>query len=229
MPENSAILKRPAEAALLTAAQMRAVERAAMSAGTVTGRRLMARAGGEVVRALQERWPGRGRAAVLCGPGNNGGDGFVIARGLLLRGWEVRVFLLGARDRLPPDAAHHADLWATRGAIHDAAALVGDLSGDAGGDAPDVVVDAAFGIGLSRPLEGEMRTIAGALRTTSARVVAVDVPSGLCADSGRVLGATGAPAIAADLTVTFHCAKPGHYLAEGPALCGALVVADIGL
>jgi len=96
------------------------------------------------------------------------------------------------------------------------------LEAAAGADPGALLVDALFGTGLTRPLEGLLRELA---TKTAPRVVAVDIPSGLCADSGRVLGA----AMRADLTVTFHAAKPGHYLADGPGQCGRLAVADIGL
>lgn len=206
---------------VLTAAQMRAAETAAIARGDVTGQALMERAGEAVVAAILARWPGRGqgRAAVLCGPGNNGGDGFVIARLLHDRGWQVAVFLLGAADRLPPDAAENARLWARRGTVRPLA--------EAAADGVDLVVDAIFGTGLTRPVADPGRAVLATFGRAGVPIVAVDVPSGLCADSGRVLG--GGAMEPATLTVTFHRSKPGHYLAQGPDLCGALSVAGIGL
>jgi hydroxyethylthiazole kinase-like uncharacterized protein yjeF len=211
---------------LLTAAQMKAIETAAIVSGAVTGRELMERAGRGVVEAVFETWPALAaaphRAVVLCGPGNNGGDGFVIARLLKEWGWKVDVCLYGDADRLPPDAGANCARWADMGAV-------GTMDGAPHAcRAADLVVDALFGTGLTRPLGDDLAGPVGAVRGAG-RIVAVDIPSGLCADSGRVIGGPDAPHVAADLTVTFHRAKLGHYLAEGPATCGSLVVKPIGL
>ncbi|WP_306132351.1 NAD(P)H-hydrate dehydratase [Roseivivax marinus] len=215
---------------LLTAAEMREIEAHAMESGIVTGRELMDRAGRRVVEAIQTVWPdaerASRRAAVLCGPGNNGGDGFVIARLLHGLGWTVEVSMLGSVETMPADACVNAESWQELGPIH---AL--DAHSNPCAAAPDLVIDALFGTGLSRPLEG-LDSLLSCLRAAHgqgrSRIVAVDIPSGLCADSGRVLGGAGA-AIPAHLTVSFHRAKRGHYLSDGPALCGSLVVGDIGL
>jgi len=204
---------------LLNAAQMRAHETAAIGSGAVTGLELMERAGRGVVDAAFAHWPDLARAprcaAVLCGPGNNGGDGFVVARLLAERGWQVTAFLLGDAGRLPPDAAANQRRWSALGPTRPL------TEAEEAGEAA-LVVDALFGTGLARPLEGGLARL---VSRRPPRCVAVDIPSGLCADSGRVLGA----AMQADLTVSFHSAKPGHYLADGPDHCGALAVADIGL
>lgn len=220
---------------LLTAAQMRAIERAAIESGAVTGLELMERAGRGVVSAIMDWRPelakAPARAIVLCGPGNNGGDGFVVARLLKERGWAVEVFLYGEEGKLPPDAAENCRRWKAMGAVEPLGAA---LSGPA--SASDLVVDALFGTGLARPLQGE--ALACAVSSAGCfdgdcMTVSVDVPSGLCADSGRGLAveATYAnfPAVEADLTVTFHTEKPGHRLADGPSYCGAVRVVDIGL
>ncbi len=214
--------------AVITAAAMRAAEAEAIALGRVTGRDLMERAGRAVVAAMLAEWPGLARAphraVVLCGPGNNGGDGYVIARHLAAEGWEVGVAALGDPARLPPDAAAMRAAW--DGPVLPVVPPPADALSEA-----DIVVDALFGTGLARPLEG-LGPVLAALAASPARVVAVDVPSGLCADSGRILGTAGGPgtgSLRAHLTVTFHRAKAGHYLAEGPAACGRLVVADIGL
>nr|WP_205518566.1 NAD(P)H-hydrate dehydratase [Pseudotabrizicola algicola] len=211
---------------------MRAIEAAAIASGKVTGLALMERAGAGVVEAVFAAWPelaaAKRRAAVLCGPGNNGGDGFVVARLLREAGWEVQVFLPGDPARLPADARANYECWCGMGEVR---ALPGPEEGyDPWG--VDLVIDALFGIGLSRPLE-DVAGLARLLPEREARgesgcprVVAVDVPSGLCADSGRRLGGR---ALWADLTVTFHRAKTGHYLAEGPFCCGKLRVVPIGL
>lgn len=215
---------------LLTAKQMRAVEQAAIDSGVVTGLELMERAGRGVVEAILDQWPAlrttSHRAVVLCGPGNNGGDGFVVARLLKDRGWEVKVFLYGAPDRMPPDARVNYRRWLEMAEVKDLQTL---------GDPPpslgfDLIVDALFGIGLSRPIEqwldpmfpkGDLRGL-----PSIAKVVSIDVPSGLCADSGRALAGR---AVLADLTVTFHRAKIGHMIGDGPGKSGRLSVKDIGL
>ncbi len=221
---------------VLTSAQMRAIEAAAIATGQVTGLDLMERAGAAVVEAALARWPalaeGPHRAAVLCGPGNNGGDGFVIARLLAGRGWTVACFALGDPAALPPDAATNRTRWT---AIGETLPLDhptrGVMSGFAPLEVPDLIVDALFGTGLTRPLTGLGRDAPSGISDWMERVmlrvptVAVDLPSGLSADSGRNLGCR----LRADLTVTFHRPKLGHYLGEGPELCGDLVVADIGL
>ncbi len=225
---------------LLTAAQMRAIEAEAIASGSVTGLELMERAGQGVVEAVFAEWPalatGAHRAVVLCGPGNNGGDGFVVARLLKEAGWAVEVFLYGDAEKLPPDARVNCERWVGMGGVVtlDAFSFVqtafsgASRRNDFASGAP-VVFDALFGTGLTRPLTGDLAKIVGLLSDMKefghGAVVAVDLPSGLCADSGRVLGA--APAAA--LTVTFHRAKQGHFLAEGPQLCGRLHCVDIGL
>ncbi len=228
---------------ILTAAEMRAVEQAAMSSGEVTGLELMERAGSGVVDAIFDRWPDLAStshcARVLCGPGNNGGDGLVVARLLKEWGWEVEVSLLGAPGKLPPDAKSNFEKWRQlAGAEPDLRKGKTDVSFSAG-PPPDLLVDALFGTGLCRPLgtpfsdelehwggfseEGGIREVPSQGRPF--RVVAVDIPSGLCADSGRVLGSS----IRADLTVTFHAPKRGHFLDRGMDLCGMLAVVSLGL
>ncbi len=199
---------------LLTTAQMRAIEAAAFASGT-DSRALMERAGSAVVGRILTRWPEPGRVAVLCGPGNNGGDGFVIARQLAERGWSVSVHLFGDTGRLPPDARANHDRWA---AEHPVSTLESFAPARA-----DLVVDALFGIGMTRPMAPSAAL--AALNASEVPVVAVDLPSGLDADTGEAR----LPALHAVLTVTFHRGKPGHYLGAGPDHCGELSVADIGL
>ncbi|MEZ5754384.1 MAG: NAD(P)H-hydrate dehydratase [Paracoccaceae bacterium] len=218
---------------LLTAAQMRAIETAAIESAA-TGLELMERAGRGVVEAIFKEWPelraGSFRAVVLCGPGNNGGDGFVVARLLREWGWEVEVFLYGDPARMPADARVNYERWVGMGEV---GALQDLCHGDpALADfTPRLVIDALFGTGLTRPLDAGLLRVQGWLSLWRdwfgglVPWVAVDVPSGLCADSGRNLGCR----LPCDLTVTFHAKKAGHLLAEGPRLCGAVRVVDIGL
>ncbi|MFN3847086.1 MAG: NAD(P)H-hydrate epimerase, partial [Paracoccaceae bacterium] len=204
---------------LLTSAQMRAIESAAIASGAVTGLDLMERAGRGVVEAIFEEWP-KLRATshhvvVLCGPGNNGGDGFVVARLLKEWGWAVDVFLYGAPDQLPPDARVNYERWLGMGEVR---VWADRYPYDPW--AADVIVDALFGTGLSRPLPFEAG-FGGMLPECDLRdepcrpvVVALDLPSGLCSDSGRCLA--GGDVLWADLTVSFHRCKLGHVLGEGP-------------
>ena len=209
---------------LLTPAQMQETEKAAIAAGAVTGAGMMERAGQGVVDAMLHRLPAlsaRPRiATVLCGPGNNGGDGYVIARLLRARGWKVRVHALGDVERLPPDAGANARRWREGGGE-----IAPFESAPAQDPTPSVVIDAVFGTGLTRPLDAAIKGPLSRAARGAAAVVAVDMPSGLCGRTGRDMGA----AVRADLTVTFHRAKTGHYLDRGPWFCGALEVVDIGL
>jgi hydroxyethylthiazole kinase-like uncharacterized protein yjeF len=217
---------------LLTAAQMRAIEKAAIASGEVTGLELMERAGRGVVEAIFEEWPelkkAPHRAVVLCGPGNNGGDGFVVARLLREWGWEVEVFIFGRSDPLPSDAAANYQRWMQVSGTSDPIQSLNPWVG-AGDPHPDIVVDAIFGTGLTRPLPTPVSRAFSFLKHRS-RVVAIDLPSGLCSDSGRfVRDDPEDTALAADLTVTFQERKLGHLLADGPSLCGKVIVKDIGL
>ena len=197
--------------ALLTATQMAEADRLTVASG-INGIALMENAGRPVALAIMQRWTPR-PVLVLCGPGSNGGDGFVAARRLAEADWPVRVALLVPRENLRGEAAHHASLW--RGPVEPltTAAL----------DGAELIVDAIFGAGLSQALEGAAaRTLAEAA-ARKMTIVAVDVPSGLMGDTGANVGAV--PCV---LTVTCFRKKPGHLLQPGSSLCGELIVADIG-
>ena len=203
----------PPDGILLGPRRMAAADAATIAAGT-PGRLLMERAGRAIARAITARFAPR-PVLVLCGPGNNGGDGWVVARRLAALGWSVVVASLVDPARLKGDAAAAF------------ARFGGSWSGElpAGLDGGWLVVDALFGAGLDRPLEGTARAWVERLARHEGPVVAVDVPSGVEGGSGVVLGA----AAAADLTVTFCRPKPGHLLLPGRDLVGELVVADIGI
>jgi NAD(P)H-hydrate epimerase len=200
------------QTALLDVRQMGEADRLTAAAGT-PAIELMANAGKAVAREIELRWSAR-PVIVLCGPGNNGGDGFVAARQLSEAGWSVRVALLGHRDQLTGAARHHAELWP--GGIQQ---LVPDAL-----DGAELVVDALFGAGLSRALDGPVAEILSAAACRRLPIVAIDVPSGLMGDTGEVLGA-----VKAVLTVTFFRKKPGHLLLPGRRLCGEVAVVDIGI
>ena len=193
---------------LLTPKQMNEADRLAILAG-VSGESLMENAGRAVTRAICARIGPR-RTLVLCGPGNNGGDGYVVARLLAQRGWPVSIAATAA-PRRGTDAAAAAARWRGPKQRFGARAV----------SRAELVVDAIFGAGLSRDVDG---VTAEALRAAR-RLVAIDVPSGLDGATGAVRGF----APEAELTVTFVRRKPGHLLLPGRDLCGELLVADIGM
>jgi hydroxyethylthiazole kinase-like uncharacterized protein yjeF len=209
--------------AILSCAEMRVAESLAIEGLTdehgtvaqgVSSTELMETAGAAVAAAVAERYLPQA-AVVLCGPGNNGGDGFVVARHLEASGWSVRVGLLGERERLAGDALNAARLWG--GVIEPATPSLLD-------DHP-LVIDALFGIGLKRPLAGTARELVSAINARDLACVAVDLPSGLDGDTGAVLGAVPR----CELTVTFFRPKTGHLSLAGRACCGDIRVAEIGV
>lgn len=225
---------------LVSAAEMKAIEAEAM-AGGVTGVELMERAAAAVVEAILDWRPDlRDRAGaaalVLCGPGNNGGDGYVVARLLKARGWRPAVFRYAPDRPQPEEAAEAARRWAEAGGETrpwDDAAIEDRIDG--AGD--DLVIDALWGMGMTRPMPDDTARTGGAVAAgigdpaASPRHVAIDVPSGMCSDSGANLNG----AFPAQLTLAIHALKPGHVLhdarpaASGPELCGEVRVVDIGL
>ena len=217
---------------LLTAAQMRAWERAAIESRAVTGLELMEHAGAGAVDAILAEWPelgdGMHRAVVLCGPGNNGGDGFVVARLLRGRGWVVQCFLYGDAEKLPADARTNYERWREHGVVEPLAA-----HGAGEGPAPstDLIIDAIFGIGQTRALPTAVRQAMcahSASRTLGGpHFVSLDVVSGYCSDTGNAMD--GDAVGRADLAVAFGAAKPGHYLSDQANAIGKLVVVELPL
>lgn len=216
---------------LYSAAQMREADARAAAAGVPTSQ-LMDAAGAAVAEAVAQRYPAARRVVVLCGVGNNGGDGYVAAERLLRRGVSVQLFeLTGAGDR-PGDAAdarrsylaaggHSQPLEA--GTASELPALLARPTGQA--DAAPVVIDALFGSGLNRPLTGWLGALAEGLADSGARVVSVDVPSGLNADLAGPIG----PHVRAHLTVELAGHKPAALFYPARAAYGETVLADIGI
>ena len=204
---------------LLSPVEMGQADR--LAAETTTGAALMERAGEAVAQAALRLVgaPGPRRIAILCGPGNNGGDGYVAARHLALAGCEVTVGSLVGRGALAGDAARAAALWSGEVLDIDAVAI----------ETVDLVVDALFGAGLSRDIGGAAKAtierVNSVAKTTGIPVLAVDVPSGVDGASGAIRGA----AIAASDTITFFRLKPGHVLMPGRRTCGTVALADIGI
>ncbi len=210
----------------LTREESRAVDRDAQVRLHLPGDLLMENAGralADVVAATLERH-GRRRAVVVAGPGNNGGDGFVAARHLLDRADDVVVLLCGAADRLSGDAAANHRRWTALDGRTIEATDAAPVRTALASPPPPVVVDAVFGTGLDRPVEGFRREILEAIDAAGHPVVAADLPSGLDADTGEVLGA----AVHAETTVTFVAEKVGFARGAGPEYVGEVVVAGIG-
>ncbi len=199
---------------LLSNAEMTQADRLAIASG-VPGIDLMERAGRAVADAVAARHPIGSRVVVLAGPGNNGGDGFVAARVLAQRGFQSRLLLAGNAERLKGDAALAAQKW--KGPVEPAHASQFDGA--------NVIIDALFGAGLDRPVEGHPRALIEGMNAQPAPIVAVDLPSGINGSSGAVMGT----AVKATQTVTFFRKKPGHLLLPGRLYCGMISVADIGI
>src|ERR1700722_14663237 len=202
---------------LLTPAEMSSADRFAVSAGT-PGIALMERAGLTVADEASRLSNSRARIAIIRSPVGNGGDGFVAARLLGMRGYAVELGLLGRREALKGDPALAAARY--QGPVLDAAAV--DFA------QADCVIDALFGAGLGRDIDGEAKAIIeriNAFARAGGRVLAVDVPSGIDGETGKIRGA----AVEANASVTFFRLKPGHLLLPGRTLAGEIRLADIGI
>lgn len=184
---------------------------------------LMTNAAGHVARAAEEL--ARNRSAVIfCGSGNNGGDGVAAALYLIRRGYEVRVLLVGSREKLSADTAEMTRrLTELGGTLEDFDPEEPDFEGKLSG--AGVIIDAMYGIGLNSPLRGKGLEAARRINASGVPVVSADIASGVEADTGRIPG----EAVHADLTVTFSMAKPGHVAEPGCTCCGKLRVVDIGI
>ena len=199
---------------LLTTSEMAQADRLAIEGG-ISGIDLMENAGRAVADTVAGGLRAGGRVAIVAGPGNNGGDGFVAARILAERGCRVRLLLVGRADRLKGDAA----LAARRFSGPIEAATPEALSN------ADAIVDALFGAGLDRPVEGQAHVMITAMNAARSTICAVDLPSGINGTTGAMMG----EAVRASETVTFFRRKPGHLLLPGCLHCGTVSVADIGI
>lgn len=199
---------------LISPAEMAAIDLASAQSG-IDSFLLMRGAGLAVAAAVLRSYPQAHRYVMLCGPGNNGGDGYVAASALTECGANVAVFAFGDPDALSGDAARARQLWS--GAVHPLEALVTQLG--------DVVVDALFGAGLTRDLPDAVAKAIDQINAEGLPILAVDLPTGVDGRTGQIRGA----AFAASHTITFMTRKPGHLLLPGRSLCGALDVFDIGI
>lgn len=197
--------------ALYTAAQVREFDRIVIEEYGITGMELMERAGGRACRWLQRRWPELSEVLVVCGVGNNGGDGYVLARHALLSGLRVRLLQLGDVAQLRGDARAMADAWR---------ALGGEIEPYQGlPKAPGLIVDAILGTGLQRDVAGHWAAAIDEINRHPAPVFSLDIPSGLNGDTGRVMGG----AIRAAASISFIGLKQGMFTGEGPDCCGEII------
>ncbi len=203
---------------LYRADQVRAMDRYAIEDLGIPGIVLMQRAGAAAFRVMERQWPQARRIVVLCGGGNNGGDGYIVARHALDARLDVQVFALSPPDRLRGDARLACDAYLAVGGR-----ITEGVPPELGGF--DVVVDALLGTGLDREVSGAYAEVIAAVNAFSGRVLAIDIPSGLHADSGTVMGC----AVEADATVSFIGLKRGLFTGEGPACCGTIWYADLSV
>jgi len=204
--------------ALYGAVAVREADRRAQALAGLSGTTLMERAGDAAFQLLRERFPRARQLVVVCGPGNNGGDGYVLARLARAAGLAVRVLAVSEADRLQGDARAAYDRWKQAG---------GDTVGFAHANLSDgdVIVDALFGTGLERPLEGKWRDVVSAVNACGRPVFALDVPSGLHADTGCAMGV----AVRASVTLTYIGLKVGLFTAEGREYSGLILLDDLGV
>lgn len=203
---------------LYTADEVRVNEPQAADAAGITLGMLMERAGEVCFRAIQKRWPNQQRLLVLSGRGNNGGDGYVIARLAKQHGYGVQLVQVGSPDALTGDAATARDKWLELGApilSFDEANL----------EQADIIVDGLLGTGLNKPVQAPMLHLIQVINQLNKPVFSIDVPSGLCATSGRVLGI----AMQATVTMTLVARKRGLLTADAPDYVGELLFEDLGL
>lgn len=200
---------------LYTAEQVRTLDRCAIQQFGIPGLTLMERAGTAAFGLLQTRWPAARHITVLCGTGNNGGDGFVVARLALRAGLTVRLLQLGDGKKL------HGDALASANHFRQAGGCIEPFSGL--DYSTDLIVDGVLGTGLERPVTGHWEAALRAANRHPAPVLALDIPSGLHADSGRILGC----AIQAEATISFIGLKQGLFTGEGPACCGRIALDDL--
>ncbi|MBT8420147.1 MAG: NAD(P)H-hydrate dehydratase [Gammaproteobacteria bacterium] len=204
--------------ALYRAEQVRELDRIAIQDFGIPGARLMERAGFVTFRAMRRRWPEARRVRVVCGAGNNGGDGYIIARYAACAGLDVKVFPIGEPTRLGGDARGAFDAMLNAGLTPENIKVGGTVLADA-----DIVVDALFGTGLDREITGHWADAIAAINASPGVKVAVDIPSGLHANTGQILGC----AVRADLTVTFIGLKQGMLTGEGRDRCGHFLFDDL--
>ena len=208
---------------LVTVKQIREIDRYAIEDLGIPGTTLMKNAAERVAKLALEHIPPGGYAAVFCGTGNNGGDGIGAAAFLLEKGVSIRTFIIGEADNLTPDSQEMYNRLKSLGGSLEHFSLSADLVDYVSNCA--VIIDAIFGIGLNSDLHGDALSAISVINSSHAFIISADIPSGVHADTGAVLG----DAVKADITATFSLAKPGHYVEPGCIYCGEVHVCDIGI
>jgi len=208
---------------LVTSKQIREIDRVAIKDYGIPSISLMTKASEHIAKAALEHIPAGGSAVAFCGTGNNGGDGIGAAAFLLQKGIPVRVFIIGDINNLTPDTAEMQKRFKAFGGSIEPFAMSFDLDNQINNC--NVIIDAIFGIGLNSVLQGDALSAVSVINSSRATVISADIPSGVHADTGAILG----DAVKADLTVTFSLAKPGHFVEPGCIYCGELRVCDIGV
>ena len=201
---------------VLSAEEMKKCDERVMSEFMIPSAVLMERAALSVYNAIEEEGFDEEKTLIVCGNGNNGGDGFALARMLLLSGCEVETVLLGDKDKASAECMRQMDIFTRYGGI---------ILTEIPEDEYTLVIDAVFGVGLSRDISGKYYDAINRLNNMTCEKIAIDIPSGVDADNGQIKGI----AFNADLTVTMAFAKYGHFLYPGRDYCGDLIVADIGI
>lgn len=201
-----------------TGAQVRKLDRTAIEVFGIPSYELMCRAGQDALDCLKRHWPTASELSIVCGAGNNAGDGYVLARLATAVGLSVRVLSIVPADRLKGDALQAYEDFTAAGGVAEAFEAAQPLAGE-------VIVDALLGTGLDRVVEGRFAEAIGAINAAHAPVLALDIPSGLHADTGLPLGV----AVSANVTITFVGLKQGLYLGEGMDHCGWLAFAGLGV
>ena len=209
---------------LTSAEKMRDADSRAIHVSGIPSTLLMTNAAAHITKAALELICDSKQAVILCGSGNNGGDGIAAAMQLLRRGIDARCFLVGQREKMTADTAEMERRFIELGGVledfdPESEAQRGAIAG------AGVIIDAMLGIGLNAPLRGNVLSAVRLVNKSEAPVVSADIASGVEADTGRILG----EAVCADVTVTFSMAKIGHFVQPGCTMCGELWVCDIGI
>lgn len=215
----------PGDSPCYLAAQVRELDRLAIQEHGIPGFTLMQRAGQAAFDALRQKWPDTRHVMCFCGSGNNGGDGYVIAALAREQGLQATAVAVGSTDRLTGDARLAFEMACSAGVtVTPFASLAADTL-KAALATKTVIVDAMLGTGLTGDVRGDTLAAINVINASGLPVCAADIPSGLCSDTGAILGA----AVQADLTVTFIGHKLGQFTGSGPATCGELVFSDLGV
>lgn len=211
---------------LLTAKTARAIDSKIREKFGISTLVLMENAGAAVAGEILKYWKRKKKIAVFCGKGNNGGDGFVAARHLLTRGIKPDVFLTGKCSEVRCEAGINLDIIIKLGlkVVEIEDVVPPKININININKYSLIVDSLLGVGLVGPPRGIYAALIQLINSSRAEIIAVDIPSGLDATSGKVLG----PCVKADKTITFIAKKRGMVVGDGPKYCGKIITADLG-